>query len=263
MAAQSFDNLRGTSAFKELERQISSKETIHFAGRPSFLAMVLPVIVKPIIFIIVFGLIFAAAAIVLVVLGMTSLLTGLGIFMWLILAALGLVFLIMLLATAISILKSIFSWKSTLYAATDKRGVYQYGVFSKMFKEVPYDQVTDTLVLRPFFQRIVGCGVIAFNTAGHSGAGYELTWTFVKNPVEVKQLVSDLVEDYKEHGSRGRGRGRDRDRDYDDRDRDRDDRRPPPPPSDDGGGPPSKFCGGCGGPLKPGNKFCEGCGKPQ
>ena len=178
---------------------------------------------------IIFGIFFAIPIAIMIVL-------GINVFIALLLAGIyGLMFVLVFFISFLKLIGIFISWNYILYAATDKRVVYQYGVFSRMFKEAAYDKITDTLVLRPFFERILGCGTIAFNSAGSSHGMYEIKWVFVKDPMGVKQIMTDLVEKRKGKSETA----------------------PPPPPPDDSGGGGGKFCGKCGAKVKTGNKYCE------
>ena len=80
----------------------------------------------------------------------------------------------------------------TFYLVTNKRLIYQTGVVSKEQRDCRLERVQDISVDVSFLDRILNVGNIGFSTAG--GPGIELVFMTVKNPLEVKRLINEIID---------------------------------------------------------------------
>ena len=66
------------------------------------------------------------------------------------------------------------SWINNLsYFIHDDRITVQSGILTKKEKNIPYRSITDFVLVRDPFDRILGIGTIKVQTAGQSAEGYE------------------------------------------------------------------------------------------
>lgn len=80
----------------------------------------------------------------------------------------------------------------TVYTLTEEKLLVESGFFSKKEEEVRLYRIMDLTLVRPFGQRIFGVGTIHCCTADKSTPEFDILK--VKNPREVKDLISDMVE---------------------------------------------------------------------
>ncbi len=82
---------------------------------------------------------------------------------------------------------SAIQWACRWYVLTDRRAVRIEGVLRRATTEIPRDSIRAAALHESVAQRVVGLGTIGFATAGT--AGYELVWSDVVRPHEVRSLV--------------------------------------------------------------------------
>lgn len=80
----------------------------------------------------------------------------------------------------------------TKYHLTDKSLTCQTGILSLKEEEVLLYRIMDVELSRPFGQRIFGTGTIIVHSSDKTAP--ELCLTAVKNPRQVKNQISDYVE---------------------------------------------------------------------
>ncbi len=79
----------------------------------------------------------------------------------------------------------------TAYAVTNKRVLLRTGILSRKLQSIPPAKITDTTVTQGIMQRVLGCGDVAFNTAGSSKV--EMCWRCVDDPYEVAKVVGRVL----------------------------------------------------------------------
>ena len=87
-------------------------------------------------------------------------------------------------------------WSFTVYKLTEEKLLIETGFFSKKEEEVRLYRVMDLTLHRPLGQRIWGLGTIHCCTGDKSTPEFDIRR--VKHPREVKELLSDLVEQQRE-----------------------------------------------------------------
>ena len=119
---------------------------------------------------------------------------------------LGVLGIIMLVLGLIGIIVSYIRCIRTSFALTDRRVLTQYGVFSTRFADCPHDKIQNSAVIRPFFQTILGYGILMFSTAAWgggiqsrsqsklAGAHGGVYWDGLRDPAEVKRYAEEVFE---------------------------------------------------------------------
>ncbi|MBE6936497.1 MAG: PH domain-containing protein [Ruminococcaceae bacterium] len=83
-------------------------------------------------------------------------------------------------------------WTFTVYKLTKEKLLIETGFLSKKEEEVRLYRIMDLTLLRPLRERLWGLGTIHCCTADRSTPEFDIRR--VKNAGEVKNLISDLVE---------------------------------------------------------------------
>ena len=84
-------------------------------------------------------------------------------------------------------------WSFTTYTLTDTRLIIKKGIFNISEEEIRLYRILDITLKRSFEERIFGLGTIHLCTADKSTA--EIDISRIKNPREVRTLLSDKVEE--------------------------------------------------------------------
>ena len=84
--------------------------------------------------------------------------------------------------------------KNLSYFIHDDRITIQSGILTKKEKNIPYRSITDFVLVRGPFDRILGIGTIKVQTAGQSAEGYEGN---LSGLLDYKPLHADLREKLK------------------------------------------------------------------
>tara|TARA_Y100000780_G_C13326807_1_gene279879 strand:+ start:48 stop:458 length:411 start_codon:yes stop_codon:yes gene_type:complete len=84
--------------------------------------------------------------------------------------------------------------KNLSYFIRDDRITIQSGILTKKEKNIPYRSITDFVLVRGPFDRILGIGTIKVQTAGQSAEGYEGN---LSGLLDYKPLHADLREKLK------------------------------------------------------------------
>ena len=84
-------------------------------------------------------------------------------------------------------------WSFTTYTLTDTRLIIKKGIFNISEEEIRLYRILDITLKRTFEERIFGLGTIHLCTADKSSA--EIDIARIKNPREVRTLLSDKVEE--------------------------------------------------------------------
>lgn len=80
----------------------------------------------------------------------------------------------------------------TMYAVTDKALYRKKGLFSDKIKRVPLNKIQNTEYSRSWSEKKFGFGTVDISTAGSSGT--ELSFSAVKDPESIQQLINDIKE---------------------------------------------------------------------
>jgi uncharacterized membrane protein YdbT with pleckstrin-like domain len=80
----------------------------------------------------------------------------------------------------------------TTYKITEEKAIIESGFLSKKEEEIRLYRIMDLTLNRPFFERIFGVGTIHCCTADKSTPEFNVSK--IKNPREIKDLLSDMVE---------------------------------------------------------------------
>ena len=84
-------------------------------------------------------------------------------------------------------------WTFTKYTCTPEKFIVESGIFSTKEEEIRLYRILDLTLERSFWQRIFGLGTICCDTVDKSSP--RLVIKNIKNPRNVKELVSEAVEE--------------------------------------------------------------------
>ncbi len=84
----------------------------------------------------------------------------------------------------------------TVYTLTEEKLLIETGFLSKKEEEIRLYRIMDLTLNRPLGQRLFGVGTIHCCTADKSTPDFDIRC--VKDPVTVKNMLSDMVEDQRE-----------------------------------------------------------------
>ncbi len=84
----------------------------------------------------------------------------------------------------------------TVYKLTEEKLLIETGFLSKKEEEVRLYRIMDLTLNRPFGQRLFKVGTIHCCTADKSTPEFDISK--IKNPEEVKNMLSDMVEEQRE-----------------------------------------------------------------
>jgi len=84
-------------------------------------------------------------------------------------------------------------WSFTTYTLTDTRLIIKKGIFNTSEEEIRLYRILDITLKRSFEERIFGLGTLHLCTADKSTP--EIDIARIKNPREVRTLLSDKVEE--------------------------------------------------------------------
>ena len=83
-------------------------------------------------------------------------------------------------------------WSFTVYKLTKDRLLIESGIFSKKEEEIRLYRIMDLTLIRPLGQRLFRLGTIHCCSADKSTPEFDIK--NIKRPVDVKNMLSDLVE---------------------------------------------------------------------
>jgi uncharacterized membrane protein YdbT with pleckstrin-like domain len=87
----------------------------------------------------------------------------------------------------------VLSKKSTKYVITNKRVAGRTGIITEDFKSASFKHITSVRVKQGIIGKIFKFGNVIIDTAG-SGVGVEFVWKYVKNPIEVKNMIEKRID---------------------------------------------------------------------
>ena len=98
-------------------------------------------------------------------------------------------------------------WATTEFVLTNKRVIYRYGVIGKNGKEIPLDKINTVFFDQTVFERMIGCGTVAMESAGESGKD---EFSHIRKPSFVqseiyRQMEADEAQDHEAIGHAARG----------------------------------------------------------
>jgi uncharacterized membrane protein YdbT with pleckstrin-like domain len=92
---------------------------------------------------------------------------------------------------------SLFGWwlkeYNTVLTITNKRTIYQKGIFSKQKIEIFHHNVRNIETKQSFFDRVFGVGSISIASSGQDG--YDISVTGIRDSEGVKQKINQFVVD--------------------------------------------------------------------
>ena len=83
-------------------------------------------------------------------------------------------------------------WTFTVYKLTAEKLIVESGVLSKNEEEIRLYRIMDLTLKKPFWQRIFGMGTIHCCTADKSTPEFDISK--IKNPAQVRDMLSDMIE---------------------------------------------------------------------
>ncbi|HMQ25401.1 MAG TPA: PH domain-containing protein [Acidimicrobiales bacterium] len=112
-----------------------------------------------------------------------------------------------ILVALIWFLLRLAKWATTEFVLTNKRVIYRYGVIGKNGKEIPLDKINTVFFDQTVFERLIGCGTVAMESAGESGKD---SFTHIRKPSIVqgeiyRQMEEDERKDHEAIGHAARG----------------------------------------------------------
>ena len=87
-------------------------------------------------------------------------------------------------------------WTFTVYKLTKEKLLIETGIFSKKQEEIRLYRVMDLTLNRPLGQRLWGLGTVHCCTADKSTPEFDILR--IKNSEQVKDMISDLVEEQRD-----------------------------------------------------------------
>lgn len=87
-------------------------------------------------------------------------------------------------------------WTFTVYKLTQDKLMVETGFLSKKEEEIRLYRIMDLTLNRPIGQRLWGLGTIHCCTADKSSPEFDIKC--IKNPVQVKNMLSDMVEEQRD-----------------------------------------------------------------
>lgn len=84
----------------------------------------------------------------------------------------------------------------TRYSVTEEKLYIDTGLLSRNEEEIRLYRILDLTLKRPFWQRIFGVGTIHCCTADKSTPEFDIKK--IKKPTEIKDMLSDMVEQQRE-----------------------------------------------------------------
>jgi uncharacterized membrane protein YdbT with pleckstrin-like domain len=104
---------------------------------------------------------------------------------------------ILILAALVWFLLQLAKWATTEFVLTTERVIYRYGVIGKKGKEIPLDKINTVFFDQTVFERMIGCGTVAMESAGESGKD---SFTHIRKPSVVQSEIYRQMEANQERG---------------------------------------------------------------
>ncbi len=122
---------------------------------------------------------------------------------------LNIVLAVAILVALVWFLMRLAKWVTTEFVLTNKRVIYRYGVVAKNGKEIPLDKINTVFFDQTVFERLIGCGTVAMESAGESGKD---SFSHIRKPSIVqgeiyRQMEADEAKEHEAIGLAARGGG--------------------------------------------------------
>ena len=98
---------------------------------------------------------------------------------------------IVILVALVWFLLQLAKWATTEFVLTTERVIYRYGVIGKKGKEIPLDKINTVFFDQTVFERMIGCGTVAMESAGESGKD---SFTDIRKPSVVQSEIYHQME---------------------------------------------------------------------
>ncbi|HPB46023.1 MAG TPA: PH domain-containing protein [Microthrixaceae bacterium] len=95
-------------------------------------------------------------------------------------------------AAFLNFLVRFIQWRATHFVITTDRCIYRSGVLKKSGIEIPLERINTVLFSQTVFERILGAGDIAIESAGE---GSRQNFSDVSNPVQVQNMIYRQIEE--------------------------------------------------------------------
>ncbi len=99
---------------------------------------------------------------------------------------------VVLVVVAVAVVRPLVRWRTTHYVLTTHRLLLRHGVLSRIGRDLPLSRVADVASRQTPWQRLLGSGTLAVESAGDGGA---LVLDRVPAVGEVQALLAQLVEE--------------------------------------------------------------------
>lgn len=93
----------------------------------------------------------------------------------------------------------LLDWSARRHVLTEARIIARWGFLRSVVVEIPLRRVQHTLLVRPFFERLLGIGSIGVTSAGTGGV--DLVWRGIEHPSEVLDTIRAQVDRMSAHGA--------------------------------------------------------------
>jgi uncharacterized membrane protein YdbT with pleckstrin-like domain len=102
------------------------------------------------------------------------------------------IFVLLALLFFVNFIVRYLRWASTLYVMTNERVMTKRGILGRDFDDMPLRMITSVDVNQSVGQRFLGYGTVVFSS--QSGARDDVTWKFVPDPIRVRRLVQESMD---------------------------------------------------------------------
>ncbi len=118
-------------------------------------------------------------------------------------SGLNIVLAVAILVALVWFLMRLAKWVTTEFVLTNKRVIYRYGVIGKNGKEIPLDKINTVFFDQTVFERMIGCGTVAMESAGESGKD---SFDHIRKPSLVQSEIYRQMELDEAQGNEAIGR---------------------------------------------------------
>jgi membrane protein YdbS with pleckstrin-like domain len=101
---------------------------------------------------------------------------------------------LLLLIGGLWVLAKWLRWRYTIFAATNRRILFQSGILSKSYVDCSLGKVQTVYVEVSFFGKMNNFGTVRVATAGE--ATVEIEWKDVKDPTKTQRILNEIIDKY-------------------------------------------------------------------
>lgn len=94
--------------------------------------------------------------------------------------------------TLVAFVGQVISWRSTNFVVTTERCIYRSGVLRKTGIEIPLDRINAVFFSQNLFERILGAGDLAIESAGENS---RQNFKDVRKPIDVQNTIYRQMEE--------------------------------------------------------------------